>query len=388
MSDSHLDLNQLKEKVKQIAIDSGAALVGIGSQERLKDAPPSADMSYSLPGAQSCIIWVYPNPIDAIEDYFSKKDRMGAKKFKHFAYSTAWKTAEKIKTFIESNSEYKAYSVAPNYKYRRVDGRRFDFYVDDMGHPDFSLKYGGVAAGLGHIGWQGMLVTKEFGGSCYLGGVLTTALLEPDPMVEENYCTNCKICVKACTSGHFHETEEEDAQPVVIGGIKQVYGKRETTARCAITNMGLIGVSEDNTWGTWAVHHIGTKNDTLEMWRDTKYRKSLKRKIFSRKDTPQKLREQAGKIVRNFMKGSLAENAGIVTLSDMNPRCGHCSYICVADLEKRKELLKKLQSSGKVFLDDEGKEYVEKISEDGEKIVYYTPTQEEYFEKLKKNESS
>jgi len=36
-----------------------------------------------------------------------------------------------------------------------------------------------------------------------------------------------------------------------------------------------------------------------------------------------------------------------------------------------------LKSSGKVFIDDDEKEYVEKINEDGEKIVYYTPTQEE-----------
>ncbi|MCK4384560.1 MAG: hypothetical protein KAW66_14765, partial [Candidatus Lokiarchaeota archaeon] len=57
--------------------------------------------------------------------------------------------------------------------------------------------------------------------------------------------------------------------------------------------------------------------------------------------------------------------------------CGSCSYVCVPDPKKRAELLKFIKSSGKVFIDDEGKEYVEKINEDGEKIVYYTPTQEE-----------
>ena len=63
----------------------------------------------------------------------------------------------------------------------------------------------------------------------------------------------------------------------------------------------------------------------------------------------------------------------------MNPRCGNCSYICVADPKKRGELLKLLKTSGKVYIDDDGKEYVEKISENGEKIVFYPPTQEEYF---------
>ena len=372
------DLTKLKEQVKKIALDMGADLVGVGNQERLKDAPPSADMSFSLPGAQSCIIWAYGDPIDAIEDYFAKKDRMGAKKFKHFAYTTAWKTAEKIRKFIESTTEYKAYTVVPNYKSRRhEDGSRFDMFKEDWGYPDFSLKYGAVAAGLGHIGWQGLLVTKEFGGACYLGGVLTTAPLEPDPMVEENYCTGCKICAKICTSGHFSETEEEDEYPVVIGGVKQVYGKRELFCRCAVTNIGLIGVSEDNTWGTWASHHIGTKKDSAELWRDPAYRGKLRKKIFSSKATPKKLRIHAGKVMGNFMRGGAAENAGIVTLTEMNPRCGSCSYVCVPDPKKRAELLKLIKSSGKVFIDDEGKEYVEKINEDGEKIVYHPPTQEE-----------
>jgi ferredoxin len=379
MTTSQLDLTMLKEKIKHLAIDSGAALVGIGSQERLKDAPPSADMSYSLPDAKSCIIWVYPNSIEALERFFSKKDRMGVKYLKYFAYSTAWKAAEKIARFIEENSEYKSYPVIPNYKYRRVEGRRFDQIQDDKGYPDFSLRYGAVAAGLGHLGWSGNLVTKEFGGSCYLGGVITTAPLESDPMAENNYCTRCKICVKACTAGFFHETEEEDEYPVVIGGYKQTYAKREITARCGFTCMGIIGVSEDGIWGTWAANHVCTKSDSDEIWRDPEYRKNLWGNLIMSNKTPTKLRKLAEQIITSYSEGFQAENAGFHSLVDMNPRCGNCSYICVKDHKKRLDLFEMLRTSGKVFIDDEGKEYVEKTSENGEKVVYYPPTQEEYF---------
>ncbi|MHA1276864.1 MAG: hypothetical protein ACTSRC_09735 [Candidatus Helarchaeota archaeon] len=51
-----MDLTELKSRVKQIALDGGAKLAGIGSADRLKDAPPSADMTYCLSGAQSCKI--------------------------------------------------------------------------------------------------------------------------------------------------------------------------------------------------------------------------------------------------------------------------------------------------------------------------------------------
>ncbi len=385
MTASQLNLTKLKEKVKQLAIDSGAALVGVGSKERLKDAPPSGDMNFCLPGAQNCIIWAYPNKIDALEKFFAKKDRMGVKYLKYFAYSTAWKAAEKIAKFIESNSDYKAHPVIPNYMYRRVEDRKFDQMQDDKGHPDFSLRYGAVAAGLGHLGWSGNVVTKDYGGSCYLGGVLTTAPLDPDPMEERNYCNSCKACFKACTAGFFHETEEENEYPVVIGGHKQIYAKREISARCGFTCMGIIGVSEDDTWGTWAANHICSKKDTEKEWRDPVYRKKLWKKLLRSKSTQLKLRKFAGKIINSYAEGVLAENAGFHSLEDMNPRCGNCSYICVADPNKRTALLKMLKISGKVFIDDEGREYVERISENGEKIIYYPPTQEEYFKaKIKK----
>ena len=67
-----MDLAELKSKVKQMPLDAGAKLVGVGSQERLKDAPPSGDMTYLLPEAQSCIIWAFPFSFEALKAYFSK----------------------------------------------------------------------------------------------------------------------------------------------------------------------------------------------------------------------------------------------------------------------------------------------------------------------------
>ena len=195
-----MDLSKLKEEIKQKIFEEGAKIVGIGSKDRLKNAPPSGNMEYCLPGAQSCIIWAYPNPIEALENYFSKKERMSIKKAQQIGYSGSWRTANIISALIEDNSEYKAFPVIPNAKYRpRKDLP--EHIKGDIRYPDFSLRYGGVAAGLGHLGWSGNLVTKEFGASLYLGGVLTTAPLEPDPMAKENYCNKCKICFKVCTTG-------------------------------------------------------------------------------------------------------------------------------------------------------------------------------------------
>ncbi len=41
--------------------------------------------------------------------------------------------------------------------------------------------------------------------------------------------------------------------------------------------------------------------------------------------------------------------------------------------------LKMLKTSGKVYIDVEGREYIEKFDENGEKIVYFPPTQIFFF---------
>jgi hypothetical protein len=374
-----MNLKELKQEVNNIVLDGGAKLVGVGSRERLKDAPPSGDMEYCLPDAQSCIIWAYPNPIEALENYFSKKERMSIKKFQHFAYKSAWDTGLKLKEFIEENSIYKAFVVISNGKYRKAGGYT-NFMKVDQAYPRFSLRYGGVAAGLGHLGWSGNLVTKEFSGSIYLGGILTTAPLEPDPMAKENYCNNCKICWQSCTTGYFEKDLEEAQQEVIIGGKREVYAKRGTYSKCGNGCAGLSGLSEDGKWTTWTADHICLKEYANEEWEaKPSLKRELIRKLIVDKNTPKKIRNFNKKILKSYAGVGTTENVALRPLGDTNPRCGNCNFICVADLKKRVELLKLLKTSGKVFLDENGREYVKKLKKDGEEIIYYPPTEEEFF---------
>ncbi|MBW1814983.1 MAG: epoxyqueuosine reductase, partial [Deltaproteobacteria bacterium] len=347
---------------------SGAKLAGVGSRDRLKEAPMSADMDFCLPGAQSCIMWAYPVPIQALENYFSKKERMSIKKTQQLAYSGAWATASIISKFIEEHSEYKAFPLIPNGKYR-PRGDNPDEHRSQMMFPDFSLRYGAVAAGLGRIGWSGNLVTKEYGGSLYLGGVLTTAPLDPDPMVQENPCNGCKICTKACTTGYIPKDEIEEYQPVMIGGMKEEYSKRGIFARCGIGCAGWTGLSKDGTWSTWTPDHICLIDKPMEKSKDPDYIPNLMNQLFVDENTPKNIRDFNEKIRHSFGTVAESENVGLRPLEHTNPRCGNCNFICV----------KMLTSSGKIYIDEKGKEYVKKLDETGKEIVYYPPTEKEFF---------
>lgn len=62
-----------------------------------------------------------------------------------------------------------------------------------------SLKNAAYLAGLGVIGKNTLLITPEFGNMVWLGAVITSLELEPDPILEKNPChKNCKICIDNC----------------------------------------------------------------------------------------------------------------------------------------------------------------------------------------------
>ncbi|GHU49796.1 hypothetical protein FACS1894127_3850 [Clostridia bacterium] len=63
-------------------------------------------------------------------------------------------------------------------------------------------------AGLGVIGRNHCLLTKEFGPRVRLVSIITDAEFPVDPMLEENICTGCGACGRACPIGAFMTRED------------------------------------------------------------------------------------------------------------------------------------------------------------------------------------
>jgi epoxyqueuosine reductase QueG len=71
----------------------------------------------------------------------------------------------------------------------------------------FSHVLAGKYAGLGTIGYNHTLITKEFGPRVRLVSVLTSALIEPDPVLEKDLCIKCEICKNCCPTSAFTTTD-------------------------------------------------------------------------------------------------------------------------------------------------------------------------------------
>ena len=62
----------------------------------------------------------------------------------------------------------------------------------------FSHRHAAFLAGLGNFGTNNMLLTPEFGPRVRFTSILTTAEIEPDPLLEKPLCIRCQRCVEAC----------------------------------------------------------------------------------------------------------------------------------------------------------------------------------------------
>jgi hypothetical protein len=67
-------MSSMESELEKIAKDAGADLVGFTDRARLADAPPSGDLTYVLPSAQSAIGLAVSLDQEAAERYIAKED--------------------------------------------------------------------------------------------------------------------------------------------------------------------------------------------------------------------------------------------------------------------------------------------------------------------------
>ena len=328
---------ELSSQVKAIARENGAALVGITSRERLIGAPPSADPDYLLPSTRSVISFVIPLDRKVIRDFLSKKDWLahGAdyKRISRELYTIA----DSLVGFLKEKG-FEAIRPDMNSVYRPESGSSGTTDTANMVDmvPDFSHRYGAVAAGLGRLGWSGNLMTHQFGSAVFIGSVLTSAVLEPDPLLEEDPCDKCKLCTTVCP---VEMMDKKETMSVTIAGREYSYGKKGNNARCIIACGHNHGLGPDRTWSTWSPYHVDypLPGEVAEVI-------ALSRQIRAADPNNQGKRTTLTIRDRCFDPNEIFINS-----------CGNCGLICWEKRADREENRRILMNSGVVVLTAEGK---------------------------------
>ncbi|MCP4669647.1 MAG: epoxyqueuosine reductase [Deltaproteobacteria bacterium] len=318
-------MKELSQVVLDYVTCQGAFAAGIATVETLEGGPPSADLSYVLPGAKSAISFALPLDQGLIPPFLTKKDHLSHEMDNIVKNTQSSGISLGLADFLEQKG-YPSAALASNVKYRSDTPNGI---LDFM--PPISLRYLAVRSGVGHIGLSGNVISHDGGAAIILGATVTTAELVPtDPLPEEeNYCDECRLCMSACASGQMDPKEKTR---VTLGGVDVTYSKRRSYLRCQYVCGGFAGLHPSGQWSTWTPARFRIP-ETDEEFADA-FRPAAKA-YWQRPDCQ-------GGFYHPLMKTKLRQT------------CGHCQIICTPDKEERKARYKMITESGVVVQNLDG----------------------------------
>ncbi|MGQ9722584.1 MAG: 4Fe-4S binding protein [Candidatus Jordarchaeum sp.] len=71
-------------------------------------------------------------------------------------------------------------------------------YNVDENKGDLSHRHAAVLAGIGVLGKNNLLITKNYGPRVRLVSIVTNAPLKGDEPLNQNFCQGCEACIKSC----------------------------------------------------------------------------------------------------------------------------------------------------------------------------------------------
>ena len=169
--------------LKRMASELGADLAGIAPVERFEKSPKGHHPRDLLPGCKSVISLACAFPESAL--------RASHEEYTAIRNALAQKLDDISEALAARIAAFGAEAVAIKTLAAALDGERF------MG--PISLKHAGMHAGLGMIGKNTLLTNDRFGNMIWVGAVVTSLALEPDPLAAYSPCREgCTLCVDAC----------------------------------------------------------------------------------------------------------------------------------------------------------------------------------------------
>lgn len=185
-------MKSLKEELVRVAKDSSVDLVGIAPVERLAGAPAEHRPTDFLPTTRSVVAMAVHVPQEVV----SNKARLTFYTLvKATTIALLDRAAYRVACFLEDRGG-RALPIPADDPYTSWDTEA------RHGMGELSHKHVAVAAGLGILGKNTLLVTPKYGNRVHLVSVITDLDIEPDPLCTAALCgPQCRRCLDACPAG-------------------------------------------------------------------------------------------------------------------------------------------------------------------------------------------
>jgi epoxyqueuosine reductase len=315
----------LTKLVLDFVMCQGAVLAGVATIETLEGGPPSADLTYVLPGAKSAVTFAVTLDQELIPPFLSKKDFLSHEQDNVLKNTLSSGISLLLADFLEQKG-YPSRPLAANVRYRPDTPRG----IRDL-MPPVSLRYLAVRSGIGWFGLSGNVISRDYGAAVILGATVTTAdLLSTDPLPQkESYCDECRLCMAACPSGLM---DPNKMTHITLGGQSFAYAKRRAYSRCEYVCGGFAGLHSSGKWSTWTPARFPIPE------KDEDFRTVFKHAAKAYWERP----DCGGGFYHPLMKTRLHQT------------CGSCQIICCPDKEERKARHHMLTHSGVVVQNPDG----------------------------------
>jgi epoxyqueuosine reductase len=173
-------------EIKAIAKDMGADLVGVASADCVETTRTRRGPQNVLPEASSVVVFAKRMLVGSIE---SPREEVVT-----CSNLALYQELDRISYTLGCFLEQRGYRAATIPAYSPVE-----MTAETKGFVGVvSLRHVAQAAGLGTLGKNNLLVTRDFGPRVRLGGVVTTAGLDSDDSSSEDFCVDCEACIAAC----------------------------------------------------------------------------------------------------------------------------------------------------------------------------------------------
>jgi len=224
---------ELAEELKRVAVKGGADLVGIAGIDRFEGVAPEHHPSSIFPEARSVVVVgkrIVRGALRGVEEgtQFSNYDLFIYRWLDQFLSAAVFE----VSAFLEDN------------RWEAVPLMNLPTQIPAMGiavrpgqpAPNVTVdcEEAAVRAGLGEIGYCGLLLTPEYGPRQRVEAILTDAELRPDELLREPVCDQCLLCAEACPLGAISTT---DNITYSIAGKETVIAKIDDS-RCSICQNG------------------------------------------------------------------------------------------------------------------------------------------------------
>ncbi len=196
--------NRMTQRIKALAHELGADLVGFANIGRFDEAPIKMSPKGIMPTAKTVIVCAVHHPDATIElegglhgdsqifESYRAQYTMNAK-LDHISFSIAH--------FLDNNGYDAVPIVSSNiWRYRSYKE------LDAVFSPDMSHIYASVCAGLCEMGWNGLALSPEYGPRNRFVSIITDAELEPTPLLPGGtLCDMCGECIRSCPTDAYRK---------------------------------------------------------------------------------------------------------------------------------------------------------------------------------------